>query len=437
MKNYTMKRPYTDEQKEIILRALPTGITYQHYIYAATPEETEALRRKLTRFKRRNIFEFRPLGRQGIDGRSRREILTQEGIEEVFRRSIPDYLKKEKIEKISVRNGLNTDNFKNLIRLSDVQTFLYGAGVQTPYTLLTQYGVNPFILGIPSKSTRADADNIILYDAITDAMIDYITKQEAAGNPLPTPTVESEITLFLPNKENPAYKPYTPGKKGNNPSETSFYSKDAMARSFNNSTGLLIDFAHKTGFVIFKNLYTANKMYWGSRIYSAFKGTCTAILARKLNIPISPESEIVSTAIILCQTESELKARINDFEKMSIPFKRVLPIMMSQAGFNELTGILNEGIEQYENSICNEVIAKCECVTWRANKNSFFKIEKNGIPIYVGTLIDLVCINSIRELFDRDDMTKPIIACYDYQREYYEDIVGIPKAHLLIVPNDD
>lgn len=47
MKNYTMKRPYTDEQKEIILRALPTGITYQHYIYAATPEETEALNDRL------------------------------------------------------------------------------------------------------------------------------------------------------------------------------------------------------------------------------------------------------------------------------------------------------------------------------------------------------------------------------------------------------
>ena len=433
MKNYTMKRAYTKEQKLLIVRALPTGITYQHLIYADDIKEQTWLREKITRFKRRGIFEFRKLGKKGVDGRTGREMLTQTGIDEVYRRLIPDYLKKEKIENISVRNGLNTENLKNLVRLSDAQTFLFGAGVQTPYAMLTQFGVNPFILGVPSKSVRSDSGITILYDAVTDAMIDYIAEQESKGTPLPLPSLDSGHVFLVPNRDNPKYKSLIKPQNRNNPRDKSIYHKEDSIRSFNNSIGILVDLAHKNCFVVFKNL-NRNSMYWGSHSYKIFRAHCGYALAQYMEIPFAKQGSVLQDAIILCETKAELKARLKDCEKMAHPFKRILLIVMSREGFAEIFGILNEGIEQYENSICNEIVAKCENVKWRENPTPFYKLEYKSTPIYVGTLIDVVSILSIKRLFNRDNATKPFVACYEYQREYYEDIVGIPADRLLVIP---
>lgn len=433
MQNYTMKRAYTEEQKTIMLRVMPTGITYQHLLYCDSADEQKMLRRNLTRFKNRGIFEFRHLGKQGIDKRTGREFLTKTGIDEVYRRLIPDYLKKEKVENISVRNGLTLEGLKRLVRLSDVQTFLYGAGVQIPYTMLTQFGVNPFIFGVPSKSIRSDSDNIILYEAIIDSMIDYIVEQEINGTPLPMPSLDSGLVFFIPNRDNPKYKSLIKPQNRNSPSDNSIYHRKDSIRSFNNSIGILVDLAHRNGFVIFKNL-DRKSMYWGTKSYRMFHSHCGYFLGQYMGIPFGKQGSILQDAIILCATKAELKSRLKDAEKMSDPFKRVLLIVMSRDGFAELSGIVREGIEQYENSLCNEVIAKCQNVRWRQNPNMFYRLECESTPVYVGTLINLVSINAVKKLFGRDGVTKPYIACYDHQREYYEDIVGIPADHLLVIP---
>ena len=305
-------------QKEIIIRGLPFGIYCEKYMREEKESGTKSIRKSFHKLLERGVFQKISLNSKGVLKRVKRYLLAKEVLPDVIRSACPKHLAKHIPfgKKITVRGDeYHRDALSRLVRNADTQNFLYSCNVDNPFSALVKYNANPFLFGVPNVEGEIDgADTVSLFAALTSAMCKTVTEMS-----LPSILDVTNVhSFYCPNRYNEQAKKVNVSEKKN------------IARAYNNSIGILIDFANKYGYMIFKFPLSKNVTWYPKAYVSAMNnmGTVTKSIGIQ-NVVFG--SQLIDTAIILCETDTEYKAVIKRFSglpEIGEFFYNILPIQL-------------------------------------------------------------------------------------------------------------
>lgn len=417
---------FTDKQKGVLSRLIPYGVISSSLLFGADETETRNLRDVLERIEKTKLVSHGPLQKKGQYSSVKRDWLTKEGITAVIENMIPKskQMLMENIEKISLRNGKSAENLSRLIRMSDAQTFLYSAGANTPYTTITQFGVNPFLFGNPWVDLSAKKE-ATFNDYAIKALLQYLDAEAAQGYPLPVIDKDFGLVLFLPNNCNPYAKVALA-------SDRSKEGKDhKVMRSFNNSVGMLLDYINLNVYVIFKFL-DRSKLTWRAKAYNSWFERCAATLReqgfKNLNYAGYPRD-----AIILCETPGEIANRAASCSKMINTFEHIFPIIMRQEGVEAVSTLLDLGRDKYITAFDSEALSQIPDAKPQDCLSGPYKLQYHGEPLYVGTMMDLNKLANAKNIITKLSGSIPYVACYEWQRQIYMENIAVPQERIIII----
>ena len=414
-------------QNDNVIRGLPFGIYCEKLMRGSTYSETVSICASYHILRKRGVFERVSVANKGKLKRVNRDILAADQLRAVLQDVCPENILAEipNDKKITVRGDeYHMDVFQRLIRNADVQNFLYSCGVETPYTVLTKYHADPFIFGLPVRDDdgQSNADRISLCSALTRAMY-AVTQKEA----MPSVREVKEVkAVYYANR----FNKYT--------QRINVTGKSTVSRAFNNSLGMLIDFANLCGYMIFKFFDAEKEMTWRARAYGSIMDNCEAA-TRRLGIRnlIFGTSDF-NTAIILCETESEYNAVIKkgtNIAELGKCFTYILPIRMNEDGIREIKALLSMGIQNYIQSYDDKMLKAIEPTSLELHRSGITYFGENGDTYYNGTYVNIVDLNRIKkdqETVSDWDQDKHLI-CRESQKDLYCNVAGIDSEYLITI----
>lgn len=291
----------------------------------------------------------------------------------------------EQGKKVSLRNGIKTDDFLRIIRYADAQAFFTEIGVDTPYTMLVNKEIDPFVFGPTFLTEQRNSKYGTVHALFHNAMAMTVENRMKMEKPLPRPVRNSECVLYLPTT-------MCPGSR-------TFAKEKGKALSFNNSIGLLLDFKHMEVYVVFKFI-DRKTLIWNANGISHWLSTVNRAL-KAMGFRLNQFDE-VENALFLCETNGEIQNRLEQFEKLSKPFHHLFPILMKQGGAKQLADMLNVGVDAY---ITQKARDACEAIpnaAWSVAPTGLSKFTVGGGKAVVTEPIDIALISSAQKLFQNN-----------------------------------
>lgn len=415
-------------QKEMMEYMIPWGIECFRYITNSSSSENRNNSKSVLKLKNEDIIKDDAVGTKGELKRKHRYYLTAHGVDVLISKVLPVCVARHIPQNInmSIKGDINLDMQYRYVNRADAQCFLTSLGVVDPCRVVYEYEQDPFIFGYPSfyreKDSKPTLCNLakVLIDAHVSEVID-----EGLSSVLAEESIHS---MFLPNAMNPATK-------------ISNISGD-KTKAFNNSIGIIFDFSNKYAYMVFK--YSKKSDFgWVPRAYRSMLANINRVIS-KIGIRNIDGANYIKTAIVLCETDSEIKEKAKlaaAANKYSQPFDTVIPILMKAEGADIMDGILSFGYEKYMNLSNQEVLLQIDGIQERKSLNradGYSYWTKDNIEVVNGTIVNYSFISEFmntRTLYGEQGKQYKI-ACFENQRDLYLNYAGFEESDLIIVADN-
>ena len=379
----------------VLLLSLPTGIIDSKSLFGATEQETRRLRTAFSNLHNYGYLTDHIVAHDTETGRDfTRSYLTQAGAIALCDALPADHpLQVLRNHPVNIRSGRNESHLSRMVRYADVSCFLACAGAETALTCPLNLGYNPFFVGVPNL--RSESPNL-----------EDILKDEAyfQGFLLPELTDSSSGVVYF----------------------QSDYVR--IARKYNNSIGLLIDFAHKDGYIVLKSLFR-KPLRWCGNTYTSCLEVYFIRFFKDWKIQNTDYRGNLRDAILVVDTKAELIAYLDRANKYEKPFSHIFVFLRRAEGFESLRHLLADGLVKTLDAhlaIAKQVYG----VTGSIHQDGVAVIDYHGAHCRLGTIIDIKGVATCKKshINHKDDY----IICFADQVEYYSRV--IKSKYLLAIP---